>query len=80
LFLREKEKKRREKKGQSIERQTNLLVVVQFFFETKLLLFLNCVCGSCCAIDIVRVAWIMFVVFPKRESESEKKGKTKNQN
>ena len=54
--------------------------MVQFFFETKLLLFLNCVCGSCCAIDIVRVAWIMFVVFPKRESESEKKGKTKNQN
>jgi len=55
LCLWEKEKKKRrerEKKRQSVERETNLLVV-QFFFETKLLLFLNCVCGSCCAIDIV---------------------------
>ena len=46
------EEKRREKIRQSTETKTNLLVV-QFFFETKLLLFLNCVCGSCCAIDIV---------------------------
>jgi hypothetical protein len=45
------EEKRENKKRQRAERETNLLVL-QFFFETKLL-FLNCVCGSCCAIDIV---------------------------
>jgi len=78
LFLREKEKKRREKKGQSIERQTNLLVVVQFFFETKLLLFLNCVCGSCCAIDIVRVACCCYVCgFPEEGVRVRKKREDK---
>ena len=77
---REEEEERTKKRAEQKERQTNLLVVVQFFFETKLLLFLNCVCGSCCAIDIVRVqrVVVMFVVFP-RESPSQKKGKTKSE-
>jgi len=77
-FCGKKRRKEERKKGQSIERQTNLLVVVQFFFETKLLLFLNCVCGSCCAIDIVRVACCCYVCgFPEEGVRVRKKREDK---
>jgi len=78
VFAGKREEEERTKKGQSIERQTNLLVVVQFFFETKLLLFLNCVCGSCCAIDIVRVACCCYVCgFPEEGVRVRKKREDK---